>query len=199
MLKRLSCVLMVAAALTAACSSQKVPAEAAVNAADQAFTAVKAEAAKYLPDEAKDIQGSIDTAKAALAKGDYQAALTEAQALPAKITALSSAIAAKKAELTQSWAALSAGMPQVIEAIKSRVDILAKAKKLPAGMDAAKLDTVKSGLATITQAWTEATAAAGSNDIAGAVAKAAIVKSKAAETLGVLGMPVPAGLQTASN
>lgn len=198
MLKRLSCVVVVAVALTAACSSQKVPAEAAVNAADQAFTAVKAEAATYLPDEAKDIQSSLDSAKAALARNDYQAALTEAQALPGKISALSAAIAAKKAELTQSWTALSAGLPQVIETIKSRVEILAKAKKLPAGMDAAKLDAVKAGLATMTQTWADATAAAGSNDIAGAVAKATIVKTKAAETLGLLGMPVPAGLQTAS-
>ena len=95
MLKRLSGV-VVAVALAAACSSQKVPATAAVTAADQAFAAVKAEAAKYVPDEVKDVQASLDSAKADLAKGDYQAALTTAQALPAKISALSSAIAAKK-------------------------------------------------------------------------------------------------------
>jgi len=197
MLKRMSCVIA-ALALAAACSSQKVPAQAAVSAADQAFAAVKVEAAKYVPDEAKDIQSSLDSAKAALAKGDYQAALTEAQALPAKISALSSAIAAKKAELTQTWTALSAGMPQVIEAIKSRVDILAKAKKLPAGMDAAKLESVKTGLASITQAWGEATTAASSGNVADAVAKATAVKAKATEALATLGMPVPAGLQTAS-
>jgi len=193
MLKRLSGV-VVAVALATACSSQKVPATAAVTAADQAFAAVKAEATKYVPDEVKDVQGSLDSAKADLAKGDYQAALTTAQALPAKISALSSAIAAKKAEMAQTWATLSAGLPQVIEAIKSRVEILAKAKKLPAGMDAAKLDTVKADLASITQAWGDATTAAGASDVAGAMAKAAMVKSKAAEALGLLGMPVPAGL-----
>ncbi len=197
MLKRLGFVMIAAVAL-AACSSQKVPAQAAVTAAEQAFAAVSAEAVKVLPDQTKDVQTALDSAKAALAKGDYQAALTEAQGLTAKISALASAVAAKKAELVQSWAALSAGLPQVIEAIKSRVDILAKAKKLPAGMDAAKLDSVKTGLASITQAWGEATAAAGANDVAGAVAKAAMVKSKAGEMLATLGMPVPAGLQTAS-
>ncbi len=197
MLKRLGFVMIAAVAL-AACSSQKVPAQAAVTAAEQAFAAVSVEAMKVLPEQAKDVQASLDSAKAALAKGDYQAALTEAQALTTKIGALASAVAAKKTELAQSWAALSAGLPQVIEAIKSRVDILAKAKKLPAGMDAAKLDAAKTGLASITQAWSEATAAAGANNVVDAVAKAAAVKSKAAELLGTLGMPVPAGLQTAS-
>ncbi len=198
MLKRSSWLMIAAVAFAAACSSQKVPAQAAVAAAEQAFAAVKDEASKYLPDEVKGVQDSLDSAKASLAKGDYQAALTEAQALPAKISALSSAIATKKAELMQTWATLSAGLPQVIETIKSRVEILAKAKKLPAGMDAAKLDEVKTGLATITQTWGEATAAAGSKNVVDAVAKAGMVKAKAAELLGVLGMPVPAALQTAS-
>jgi hypothetical protein len=37
--------------------------------------------------------------------------------------------------------------------------------------------------------------AAGSSDVAGAMAKAAVVKAKAAQVLGILGMPVPAALQ----
>ncbi len=37
-------------------------------------------------------------------------------------------------------------MPKVVEAIKSRVDILSQSKKLPAGMTAEKLAEAKAGL-----------------------------------------------------
>jgi len=197
MLKRWSVVSLVllAATLAGACASQKVPAEAAVKAAEQAFAAVKGEAAKYLPDQVKGVEDAIEAAKASLAKGDYAAALTAAQALPARISELATAAAAKKAELTQSWATLSAALPQVVQAIQSRVDILSKSKKLPAGLDKDKFESAKTGLAAITQTWTEATTAAGAGNVSDAVAKANTVKAKAAEVLGLLGMPVPAGLK----
>jgi hypothetical protein len=197
MLKRWSYVAAVlfAAGLAGACASQKAPAEAAVKAADQALAAVKSEAVKYVPDEVKGVQDSLEAAKASLAKGDYQAALTAAQALPAQVGALQTAAAAKKAELTQTWTTLSAGLPQIVQAIQSRVDILSKAKKLPAGLDAAKLESAKSGLVAISQAWGSAMTAASSGDVADAVSKAKAVKSKAGEVLTTLGMPIPAGLQ----
>ncbi len=197
MSKRWTCltVVLLAASLAVACASQKAPAEAAVAAAEQAFAAAKAEAVKYVPDQVNAVQTSLDAAKASLAKGDYQAALTAAQALPAQIGELQTAAAAKKTELTQTWATLSTGLPQVVQAIQSRVDILSKAKKLPAGLDQAKLDSAKSGLAAITEAWAAATAAAGVGDMAEAVSKANAVKGKAVEALNALGMPIPTGLQ----
>jgi hypothetical protein len=197
MLKRWTCLTMVllAASLVAACASQKVPAEVAVKAAEQAFAAAKGEAVKYVPDQVKGVQDALDAAKASLAKGDYVAALTAAQALPAQIGQLQAAVAAKKAELMQTWATLNASLPQVVQAIQSRVDILSKSKKLPKGLDAAKLDSAKSGLAAITEAWGAATAAAGSGNLADAVSKAKAVKGQAVEVLTTLGMPIPSGLQ----
>lgn len=197
MLKRWTSVVavLIVVAMAGACASQKVPAEAAIQASEKAFAAVKGEAVKYVPDEVQGVESAIDAAKAAFAKGDYQAALTAAQTLPAKVSALSTAVAAKKTALMATWTSLSAGLPQVVQAIQSRVDILSKSKKLPAGMDAATFDAAKSGLATVTQTWSEATAAAGSGDLASAVAKASAVKTKATELLGALGLPVPAGLK----
>ena len=52
--------------------------------------------------------------------------LSEAPALTSKAQEIASAAAAKKAELTKSWEGLSSGMPRVVEAIKSRVDILSQ-------------------------------------------------------------------------
>jgi hypothetical protein len=189
MLSAACCVLVIAA-----CASQKAPADAALKAAQQAYDAVKVDAAKYVPQEATDVEAAIGAAKASFDKGDYAAALTAAQALPARISALGSAIAAKKTELTTAWAALSAGLPQVIAAIQSRVDILSKSKKLPAGIDAAAFDSVKTGLSGLNQSLADATAAANGGDVAKAMAMANDVKAQAVKALGVLGLPVPAGL-----
>jgi hypothetical protein len=186
---------LLVAGLSARCANQKVPAEAAVNAAETAFQAVRAEAEKYVPDQVKPVQDSIEAAKASIAKGDYEAALNSAKALPEQISALGTAAAAKKAEFAASWASLSAGLPKVVEAIQSRVDILSKSKKLPAGITKEKFDDAKSGLQSITQTWTDATAAFQSGSMKDAVTKAQAVKAKAMATLQDLNMPVPAGLQ----
>jgi hypothetical protein len=186
---------LVAVVLAGACASQKAPAEAALKVADDAFAAAKPEAAKFVPDQVKGVEDAIAAAKDSFAKGDYQAALTAATALPAKISDLAKAAADKKAELMKSWEGLSAGLPAVVTAIQSRVDILSKAKKLPAGMDKAAFEGVKTGLDSMKQDWSAATTAFGAGNVTDAIAKATAVKAKAVEVLGTLKMPVPAGLQ----
>ena len=182
-------------ALASGCANQKAPAEAAIASAETAFGAVQAEAVQYVPDQAKGISDAIAAAKDALAKGDYQAALTNAQALPAKITDLTAAVTAKKAELTTTWTGLSAALPKAVEAIQSRIGMLSKSRKLPAGLDKAKFEEAKTGLATVTSTWTDATTAFGAGNLTDAIAKAETVKAKAAEVMGLLNMQVPAVLQ----
>jgi hypothetical protein len=184
-------------AIAIGCASQKAPAEAAIASAETAFAAIQTEGVKYLPDQAKGISDAIAAAKDSVAKGDYQAALTAAQGLPAKITDLTNAVAAKKAELTATWGGLSTALPKVVEAIQSRIGILSKSKSLPAGLDKAKFEQAKTGQAGITAAWTEATAAFGAGNLTDAVARAESVKAQAASVMGLLNMQVPAGLQTA--
>lgn len=197
MLKRLAVVAIVSmvSIIAVSCATQKAPAEAAITAADTAFGAAKAEAVKYVPDQVKGVEEAIAAAKDSFAKGDYQAALTAAQAIPAKVTELTAAATAKKNDLTKTWTSLSAGLPKAVEAIQSRVDMLAKAKKLPANLDKAKFASAQDGLKAITATWTEATTAFGAGNLQDAVTKAGAVKTKAAEVLGLLGMPVPPGLQ----
>ncbi len=81
--------------------SQKGPAEAALNTAQAAVDGVKADAAKYVPDQAKALLASMTAAREAFDKGDYKTALAEAQAIPAKAQDAATAIAAKKDELTE--------------------------------------------------------------------------------------------------
>jgi hypothetical protein len=190
-------IMMLAAALLAACGSgDKGPAETALKAAEEAINTAKGEASKYMPDQVRSLESSLAATREKLSKGDYKAVLSEAPALTSKAQEIASAAAAKKAELTKSWEGLSSGMPRVVEAIKSRVDILSQSKKLPAGMSAETLAQAKAGLSEITQQWTAATEASKGGNLADAVAKASSVKVKAAEVLTLLKMPVPEALKS---
>jgi len=190
-------VMILAATLIAACGGgDKGPAETALKAAEAAIDSAKGEASKYMPDQVRSLDSALAATREKLSKGDYKAVLSEAPALTSKAQEIASAAAAKKAELTKSWEGLSSGMPRVVEAIKSRVDILSQSKKLPAGMSAETLAQAKAGLSEITQQWTAATEASKGGNLMDAVAKASSVKVKAAEVLTLLKMPVPEALKT---
>lgn len=189
-------ILALAALVLAACASDKVPAETALKAAEQAVSTAVAEASKYVPDQAKALQDSLASLKDAFAKGEYKTVLAGTGDLTTKAKALADAAAAKKTELTASWTDMSGGLPKVIEAIQGRVDILSKAKKLPANMDKAALDSARSGLDSMNKAWADAQASFTSGNLADAVSKATALKAQAAEIMTKLGMPVPEALKS---
>jgi hypothetical protein len=189
--------MILAATLIAACGGgDKGPAETALKAAEAAIDSAKGEASKYMPDQVRSLESALSSTREKLSKGDYKAVLSEAPALTSKAQEIASAAAAKKAELTKSWEGLSSGMPRVVEAIQSRVDILSQSKKLPAGMSAETLAQAKAGLSEITQEWTAATEASKGGNLMDAIAKASSVKVKAAEVLTLLKMPVPEALKS---
>ena len=187
--KRILC--LVALVLLSACASDKAPAEQAIKAAETAVAGVKAEAAKWVPDQAQALDASLASVKDKFAKGDYKAVLAEAPALASRANAVAAAAAAKKAEITKSWEEMSAGLPKMVEAVKSRIDILSKSKKLPANVTKEKFEAAKAGLAEATKGWDDATAAFKGGNVADAMAKADTVKKKTVEALEALGMPVP--------
>src|SRR5512137_2597070 len=153
---RVAVIVLAVAVLLTGCGSDKGPAEQAIKAAEDAFNAAKAEAVKYVPDQVKSVEGAIAAVKDKFGKNDYKAALTEAGAIPGKVKELTAAANAKKEELTKAWGSMSEGLPKVVEAIQSRVDILSKAKKLPATITAEKFEQAKSGLAALKQEWGQA-------------------------------------------
>lgn len=173
----------------AACS--KAPAETALKAADAALEGVRADASVYVPDQLQPVEDSLAAAKQSFEAGDYKQALAAAKDLPAKAQELAAAVTAKKDELTKSWESMSGGLPAMVEAIQSRVDILSKSRRLPAGLDKATFENAKASLDTAKQSWSEATAAFGGGNLMDAVSKATAVKEKAAEIMAALGMQVP--------
>lgn len=174
-----------------ACSTAKAPAEAAIKAADEAIAGVKSEASIYIPDQLKAVEDSLAAAKDSFQKGEYQQALTGAKDLAVKAKDLAAAVAAKKDELMKSWQEMSGGLPGMVDAIKSRVNILSKSRKLPAGIDKGKFDAAKTDLAGITQTLSDATGAFNGGNLMDAVSKAKTVKDKAVEIMNAIGMKVP--------
>jgi vacuolar-type H+-ATPase subunit H len=182
--------------MLSACSNVKKPAEEALKAAEQAVNGAKTEAAKIIPDQVNSLEAALSAAKDKFTKGDYKAALTEAQAIPGKAKEVLEAAKAKKEEFTKTWEDLSQGLPKMIGAIKSRVDILSKSKKLPANLTSEKFAEVKSKLSEAMNEWGVSQESFKGGNLADAVTKANTLKEKAVQMLQTLGMPVPQGAKS---
>jgi hypothetical protein len=181
---RITAVALCCVALVAC--SQKGPAEAALKAAEASMNEIRAEGAKYAPEQTKGVLTSYTAAQDAFNKGDYKAAMEIAQGIPAKAKDVAAAVAAKKDELTKSWNALSASVPGMVEQVKAKVDALSAMKKLPKNMDAAKLEAAKASLSDITKSWGEASDAFKSGNLIDANAKGNAVKTKVSDEIATL-------------
>jgi predicted small secreted protein len=182
----LACVLLVVG--LAACNTDKGPAETAIKAGDDAITAAAPEAEKYVPDQLAAAKDALAAAKDKFAKGQYKEALAAGTELANTASALVAATAAKKDELTKAWNDLAASLPQTVASIQAKIEEFGKAKKLPKGMDKAMLAKAQEGLAGITKAWEEASAAFTAGNLGEALAKATPLKEKGAEVMALLGM-----------
>lgn len=164
----------------AACANQKEPATAAINSIESAISAASADASKYVPDQLADVQSKFGALKDSFSKQDYKAVLAGAPAVLSAAQGLAAAAAAKKDEimkaLTGDWTQLSGALPNLVSAVKSRVDILSKSRKLPAGVD---LPAAKSGLEEASSLWSKAQGAFSSGNLEEAVNTAKEVKAKA--------------------
>jgi len=183
-----------ACALVVACGKEKRMAEAALKSAEITVASAGDDVAKFAPELWKQITDSLAAAKDAYARKDYKAALASLQDIAPKVQEAEGLASAKKTELEAAWTQLGAGVTKMVEAIQSRVDVLSASRKLHAGMDKAKLDAAKSGLASAAQTWSEATAAHTSGNLADAVAKANAVKDSATKLMQDLGMSLPAAV-----
>ncbi len=182
---------VVACSLSLACNTDKVPAHAAITAAEQAIGAVSGEAQKFVPDQLKATNDALAAAKDQFAKGDYKGALASATELTAKAKELGAAALAKKDQLTKAWTEASADLPKALAALKSRVGILSEAKKLPKGLDAAKLAEAREGLAAGTKTFEEASAAFAAGNLADATQKVSGLKAKITDLMALVGMQAP--------
>jgi len=177
------------AVLLAACNgAQKEATEAALDAAQTAITAVQGEAAKYVPDQLKTTQEAMQSARDALAKGDYQGALSGARDAANKAKELAAAAAAKKDELGKNWASFSETFPKSLEEAKRRLDAYSHGARLPAGLEKEMLPDARAQYDQLKQGWNDAVASFQQGNLADATKKATELKEGLAKLAGLLGM-----------
>ena len=189
-------VAMTAAALAlAACANQKEPAEKAVAQVESSLAEFRADAEKYAAEELKSVDESVTRLKNNLAKKDYSAVVTAAPSVQSAVTSLKDTVAKAKidadavaAAAQAEWGELSTSVPQLVEAIQSRVDTLSKSRKLPKGVDKATFETIKTEFETVKTDWTAAASDFTSGAAAEAVRKARAARAKAEEIHAKLGM-----------
>jgi hypothetical protein len=174
-------------ALVYGCS--KAPAEAAINSAQQAVDTARPLAEKFVPQQMKSLTDALADARDRFGKGDYSGALAAAKDIPMKANEVVAAAKAKKEELTKAWEGLSKDVTASLGAVTAKISELTAMKKLPKGMDKAKVEGAKAALDSANQAWAEAAEAAKSDKWPDALKKASEVKAKAQEIMGMLGMP----------
>ncbi|MGC2764569.1 MAG: hypothetical protein WB607_03610 [Candidatus Acidiferrum sp.] len=185
----ISCALVGVVLLLVGCgNAQKEATDAAINAAQSAINAVQAEAAKYVPDQLQAAQTTLQSAKDALAKGDYQAALSAAEDAASKAKDLAAAAAAKKEEWTKQWSDLSASIPKSLDEVKAKLNAYSHGAHMPAGMDKTKLGDAKTQYEQLKQTWADATSAATSGNLADAIKKASDAKDVLAKLKEMLGI-----------
>lgn len=178
--------LLLAGALLGACGGQQEPAQKAIDNAEAAIAAIREDAAKYVPDDLKGLEDSLQGMKDNFAKGSYPAVLTASRELNTRIAAVTETLATKKEEmqsmteqLTEQWNTLSVELPEMVEAVTARVDSLTKTGKLPKDVDASTLERAKTEAATMAQSWQQALGAFSNGNMEEAVNMAQVAKDKA--------------------
>src|SRR5208282_1452524 len=177
------------AVLLAACNgAQKDATEAALDATQTAITAVQGEAAKYVPDQLKETQDAMQSARNALAKGDYEGALNGAQNAANMAKELATAAAAKKGELRKDWVSYSETFPKSLEEAKRRLDAYSHGARLPEGLEKEMLPDARAQYDQLKQRWNDAVASFQGGNLADATKKAAELKEALAKLAELLGM-----------
>jgi hypothetical protein len=188
--------LVMAAALLAGCANQMEPAKKAIADVEAAAVAAGPDAAQYIPDQLQAVTTQISDLKMKFDQKDYKGVLAAAPALLAQAQGLTAAAASAKqaAEaaaleaFNSEWATLAADVPAQLAAVTSRVGILSKSKKLPAGLDAASFEAARTGVDEARTLWDQATTAQAAGNMEQAVTAARQVKEKLNAAMAGLGM-----------
>ncbi|HEY4646660.1 MAG TPA: hypothetical protein VIH25_10310 [Steroidobacteraceae bacterium] len=187
--------LLIASLLLVACGGQKEPAEKAVANAEAAIAAVRDDAARFVPDQLKEVDDILAQMKDNLAKQKYPAVLTAARELNRIIASVNETVATERAnaaavaaQLTERWNSLSTEIPEMVESVTARVASLAKSRKYPEGVDAASFENIKATADTMAQSWQQALGAFANNNMQEAVDMAQAAKDRGTEVMMALGM-----------
>jgi hypothetical protein len=175
------CAPLAVIAMLAACAGQKEPAHKLLADIGATVMAASDEAAKYVPDQLKDVQARYGALKASFDKTDYAAVVSGAPEVLAAAQDLATSAAAKKDQviklLDDQWRALAGSVPDSLTAVQNRIAELRKPsnKRLAAGLN---LDAAQSGVSDAASLWSKAQAAFASGNLDEAVRTGREVKTR---------------------
>jgi hypothetical protein len=196
------CMLVALVALSA-CTNQMEPAKKAIAGIEAAVTAAGPDAQQYIPDQLKAVTDQLAGLKAKFDQKDYAGVLAAAPAilnsaqglLAAKDAAVKEAAAkaaaaqaAAEQTLKTDWTTLADAVPVAIASVDSRVTMLTKSKKLPAGLTKDALAAAQTNLAGAKSLWQQATTSQTAGQLSDAVAAAKQAREKIDAALAGLGM-----------
>jgi hypothetical protein len=195
---------LVAGALLLTGCGNKEPATQAVTQAEAALEGLRADAAKFAPEELKTTEATLAAMKGKLADEDYRAVVNDVPKFNAEVKKLQDSVVTHQTLAAASlaeWDSLNTEVPKTVEALEIRVESL-KASKLPKEITKETFETAKTELETMKTTWAEATAAASAGNTQEAADKGRTVQAKGEELKNQLGMnpslanvpaPAPAG------
>ncbi len=163
----------------------------AVNGLEKSAEAARPEIERFAADRMANVDAAVAAVKAKFDDGNFGGAMADAPAATNMVTAAAEAAAARKAQLSTEWATF-AGMPAVIGQIKAKMGELEAMRRLPRGMDRAKLKSGQSSIESLTTLWDEATKAHDDGNLVIAVSKARDAKPIADSLWSGLGLAPPA-------
>ena len=123
-----------------------------------------------------------------IAKEDYKGALAAAGEIPAKVKAALAAAAARSQALAKAFDEAAGGLPKMAADIKAKVEELAKAKKLPKGIDKAAVEKAREGLAALEAGIAKVKEQWKGGALEESIAKAKELKAKGAELMKSIGL-----------
>jgi hypothetical protein len=188
----------IAMLMFAACAGPKEPAQKLLTDINATVTAASDEAAKYIPDQLKDVQAKYGELKASFDKKDYAAVVGGAPDVLAAAQTLATSAAAKKDEILKAlndrWRELAGSVPDSLTAVQNRIDELRKPsnKRRAAGLN---LDAAQSGLSAAASLWSKAQAAFAGGNMDEAVRTAQEVKTEVDAAAAKLDVRAPAALR----
>ena len=179
--------------LAAACSSQKDPAQKALDDATAAVNqSLTPDADKYAPKRVTALQGKLAELRSSFDAKNYTAVITAAPDVTTAAKDLTRVVATDKdaemRDLTARWAAASASIPKLLEAVHARLGELSKTKHPAKNLD---LATARADLTEADSRWANASSDDSSGKINDALAAAKDAKEKAEAAAAAVRLQLP--------
>ena len=183
-------ILSSAALLAFGCASKEEPAKQAVASVDTALNDVRPNAQKYAPDQLKAAEASFANLKRDLSNEKYKTVLLHAQDVNKEVGALKEIVVGKQtqdAAATREWEELRGEVPQLVQAIQTRVNNLS-GTRLPQDVKKESFEAARNELAQLKSQWTAAAAAYDAGNATQAADMGRAVQARAKEISVQLGI-----------